>query len=48
MPKRKIDKEDEIVSFSKEEMRKLDEYIKETNIETAYMVGKHVMILIML
>lgn len=41
MPKQKIDEEDEIVVFSKEELDKLDEYFKNLMIEPAYLLGKY-------
>ena len=41
MPKRKLDEDDEIVSFSKEETDALDEYFKGTNAETAYLLGRY-------
>lgn len=41
MPKMKIDEENEIVTFSKEELRQLDEYFCGTNAETAYLIGKY-------
>ena len=41
MPKRKIDDEEEIVSFSKAETDLLDEYFKNTNAETAYLLGRY-------
>ena len=41
MPKRKIDDDEEIVSFSKAETDLLDEYFKNTNAETAYMLGRY-------
>ena len=41
MPKMKIDETQEIISFSNDEIIKLDEYFKGTNGETAYMLGKH-------
>lgn len=41
MPKRKIDDEEEIVSFSKNEIISLDEYFKDTNAETAYLLGRY-------
>ena len=41
MPKRKLDEDDEIVSFSKEETDALDEYFKDTNVETAYLLGRY-------
>ena len=41
MPKRKIDEDDEIASFSKEETDALDEYFKDTNAETAYLLGRY-------
>lgn len=41
MPKMKVDEETEIVTFSQEEMRQLDEYFCGTNAETAYMLGKY-------
>ena len=41
MPKRKIDDEEEIVSFSKNETDLLDDYFKNTNAETAYLLGRY-------
>ena len=41
MPKMKIDEDDEIVSFSKEETDALDEYFKGTHAETAYLLGRY-------
>ena len=41
MPKRKIDDDEEIVSFSKAETDLLDEYFKNTNAETTYMLGRY-------
>ena len=41
MPKRKIDDDDEIVSFSAKEIQSLDEYFKGTNAETAYLLGRY-------
>ena len=41
MPKMKVDEENEIVTFSKEELRQLDEYFCGTNAETAYLIGKY-------
>ena len=41
MPKMKTDDEDEIISFSNEEIVLLDEYFKGTNGETAYLIGKN-------
>lgn len=41
MPKMKIDEETDIVSFSNEELRVLDNYFKGTNAETAYLIGKY-------
>ena len=41
MPKRKINDEDETIVFSKEQMNMLDAYFKDTNAETAYMLGKY-------
>ena len=41
MPKMKIDEDDEIVSFSTEEIDKLDKYFSGTNAETAYMLGRY-------
>lgn len=41
MPKRKIDEDDEIVAFSIEETKALDEYFKGTNAETAYLLGRY-------
>ena len=41
MPKKKLDEEDDIITFSKEEMALLDKYFKGRNAETAYMLGKY-------
>lgn len=41
MPKRKIDEDDEVVSFSIDETDALDEYFKGTNAETAYLLGRY-------
>ena len=41
MPKRKIDEDDEIVTFSIEETDTLDKYFKGTNAETAYLLGRY-------
>lgn len=41
MPKMKIDEDNDIVYFTKREMKVLDEYFKGTNAETAYMLGKY-------
>ena len=41
MPKRKIDEDDDIVSFSTEETDQLDKYFKGTNAETAYLLGRY-------
>ena len=41
MPKRKIDEDEEIVAFSIEETKALDEYFKGTNAETAYLLGRY-------
>lgn len=41
MPKRKIDDDDDIVVFSKDEMSLLEEYFKGRNLETAFMLGKY-------
>ena len=41
MPKMKIDEDEDIVSFSVEDTLKLDKYFKETNAETAYMLGRY-------
>lgn len=41
MPKRKNDEDTDIVAFSKEEIRILDQYFKNTNAETAYMLGRY-------
>lgn len=41
MPKMKVDEETDVITFSQEEMRKLDEYFCGTNAETAYMLGKY-------
>lgn len=40
MPKRKIDDEDDIVIFEKNELKILNEYFANTNAQTAYMIGK--------
>ena len=41
MPKLKIDEETDIVYFNREEIQQLDNYFKDTNAETAYMLGKY-------
>ncbi|MGC2871852.1 tyrosine-type recombinase/integrase [Ihubacter sp. mB4P-1] len=41
MPKMKVDEETDVITFSKEEMRQLDEYFCGTNAETAYLIGKY-------
>ena len=41
MPKMKIDEDEDIVSFSIEETEALDKYFKDTNAETAYMLGRY-------
>lgn len=41
MPKMKVDEETEVITFSKEELRQLDEYFCGTNAETAYLIGKY-------
>ena len=41
MPKMKIDKDEDIVSFNIEETDALDKYFKDTNAETAYMLGRY-------
>ena len=41
MPKMKVDEETDIVTFSDEEIVKLNDYFKGTNAETAYMLGKY-------
>lgn len=41
MPKMKVDEDDEVVSFSIEETDALDEYFKDTNAETAYLLGRY-------
>ena len=41
MPKKRLDEDDDVVTFSKEEMALLDNYFKDTNAETAYMLGKY-------
>lgn len=41
MPKMKVDEDMDIVTFSKEEMKKLDDYFCGTNAETAYLLGKY-------
>ena len=40
MPKMKTDEDMEIVSFNQEEIKKLDAYFKDSNSETAYLLGK--------
>ena len=40
MPKLKTDDDTDIVAFSKEELRILDDYFRGTNAETAYLLGK--------
>ena len=41
MPKMKIDEDTDIVSFSPSEIAKLDDYFKNTNAETAYLLGRY-------
>lgn len=41
MPKMKVDEETDIVSFSKEEIEKLDQYFNGSNAETAYLLGRY-------
>ena len=41
MPKLKTEDDTDIVAFSKEELQKLDAYFKETNAETAYLLGRY-------
>ena len=41
MPKRKLNEDDEVVTFTTKEIKQLDEYFKGTNAETAYMLGKY-------
>lgn len=41
MPKMKVDEDTDIVSFSREEIQRLDEYFIGTNAETAYMLGRY-------
>lgn len=41
MPKQKSEDDTEIVTFSREELSALDEYFKETNAETAYLLGRY-------
>lgn len=41
MPKLKSEDDTDIVAFSKEELRILDEYFKGTNAETAYLLGRY-------
>lgn len=41
MPKMKVDEDTDIVSFSREEIQRLDEYFTGTNAETAYLLGRY-------
>ena len=41
MPKRKINDDDEIVSFGTKEIQLLDEHFRGTNAETAYLLGRY-------
>ncbi len=41
MPKLKVDDDLDIVSFTEEELQKLDRYFKGTNVETAYLLGRY-------
>lgn len=41
MPKMKTEDDSDIVAFSREELSVLDEYFKDTNAETAYLLGRY-------
>lgn len=41
MPKMKIDEDTDIVVFSRDEVAQLDEYFRDTNAETAYLLGRN-------
>ena len=41
MPQMKVDEDEDIVSFSTEEIDKLDKYFSGTNAETAYLLGRY-------
>lgn len=41
MPKKKTEDDTDIVSFNREELTRLDEYFKGTNVETAYLLGRY-------
>ena len=41
IPKQKSDEDDEIISFSKSELVILDDYFRNTNAETAYLLGRY-------
>lgn len=41
MPKMKVDEDTDIISFSKEEIARLDQYFTGTNAETAYLLGRY-------
>ncbi len=41
MPKMKADEETEIVIFNQDELERLDDYFKDTNAETAYLIGRY-------
>lgn len=41
MPKLRVDEDLDIVSFTKEQMLSLDAYFRDSNAETAYMLGKY-------
>lgn len=41
MPKKKITDNTEIISFTREELAVLDEYFKDTDAETAYLLGRY-------
>lgn len=41
MPKKKVDDEEDVVVFSKDELRVLDEYFSGSNAETAYYLGRY-------
>ena len=41
MPKMKVDEDTDIFAFSESQLKLLDEYFKDTNAETAYMLGRY-------
>ena len=41
MPKKRLTEEEDTITFSNEEIEKLDAYFKGTNAETAYLLGKY-------